>query len=710
MATHKSFGQQRVEAMGDWARKVVVPGMDQVTFVAIFNYVLAEQQPGGFWWEEGHNWNVVMTGVVLKSLAALRFKKGDRWPIQGGEGGIDLGVGFLTNEVARPDGRPEAVGEDIWDACQAALALAEFGPFPATKQMVRRINADWRNLYRSACEAAEGNIWAGPAYLAAMVDVMGGYEKLLGKDSGFAQAIEKLKGLAVQDPEGRTRFPATAPRDDMDLWTTSLVLRTLCTVQPGRQALVDRDQIQRITHWLLDRLAAKFWKKEAGMAPMLCARCLHGLRAAREWVDGPTRQRIEDAVEGGNKELAAFFGQQPVRLGGLKAYTAVVEYLADWMVPTPAGLLFHVARDLSDSVTARPEPQPRPGGLRIAWLSDLHVAAEDPTVPGSFNLLKRWAGTFMRFKGTPLTEHFQLRNVRTILERLTIDRPGHILITGDLTNYAQESQFRSLHDQLLSVQRSLLPADGSARSSTDGKLDPALWTILPGNHDVTDERACADPVRYNLGMFFNWFGSTYLPALTLTGYDNAFPMTKPLKTRDDAFSVRLIGLDSTVPAPVWRVGVNARGRIDAGQLTRLRDLFSAPAPHQITLVALHHHPIVVPELVSAVEDYFLGLKEGDGRDLVKLCANNGVSAILHGHFHHFSSWSGLTPTGGQMSIIGSAAGTVNLPGTSEEYLELREAERETATGVEQGLAVYTHRHVHDGSWAVSYTGIFLPCA
>ncbi len=66
----------------------------------------------------------------------------------------------------------------------------------------------------------------------------------------------------------------------------------------------------------------------------------------------------------------------------------------------------------------------------------------------------------MRFEGTPLTQHFQLRNLSTILNRIEILRPDHILVTGDLTNYAQEGQFRSVHDQFLSVQTRLERGEG----------------------------------------------------------------------------------------------------------------------------------------------------------------------------------------------------------------------------------------------------------
>jgi 3',5'-cyclic AMP phosphodiesterase CpdA len=399
----------------------------------------------------------------------------------------------------------------------------------------------------------------------------------------------------------------------------------------------------------------------------------------------------------------------PDRRGDLKAYTAVVEYLADWNIPAPAGLVFHASKSLASSAVARTKPEPRDGGLRIAWLSDLHVEADDKTVPGTFSPLKRFAGRFMQLKATPLTQYFKIRNMQTILGRVRELKPDHVLVTGDLTNYAHESQFRSVHDEFLNVQAKIRQEDASQGAPKPAKLDFNLWTILPGNHDVTNESTADGPVRPNLGMFFKYFGKAYDFEPQENNFDFAFPLVKNLKGRTSDMSVRLIGLDSTVSNPVWEVGVNARGRIDGEQMRRLTKRLSEEAPGAMMLVALHHHPIVVVELNSDIEDYFLSLKEADGRKLVKLCANTGVSAILHGHFHCFATWSGLTPSSQQMAIIGSPAGTVNILNNHEEFLELREADRETPDeGIQQGLALYSHQRWKDGTWVETFTGIFLP--
>ena len=122
----------------------------------------------------------------------------------------------------------------------------------------------------------------------------------------------------------------------------------------------------------------------------------------------------------------------------------------------------------------------------------------------------------------------------------------------------------------------------------------------------------------------------------------------------------------------------------------------APSGRAATLVSLHHHPIVVPELISETDDHFLSLDEADGRKLVQLCANTGVSAILHGHFHRFSNWAGRTSHSKTMSIIGSAAGTLVIPGADEEFLEPRECEHAPVSRQVQRSGVINSRAILGG--------------
>jgi 3',5'-cyclic AMP phosphodiesterase CpdA len=710
----KSFSQERIESLRDWAAKAIVPGLHQDIYSKILGHVREKQDDDGSWNMPPNQWQAVMTGVVVKVLAAMRFRRTDRWT-RGSKayGGVESALRFLKAVVGRASGPlgSGAIGEDIWDDCQALLALRAFDTQPEkdpiTIRLAKRINDDWEAIYAGEQKRKNRAKWCGSAYLAAMVDVMREYESDLGRGNDYDAALKALKGAETQDNK-LGWFTALNGDDEITLWNTSLSLRTLCA---ARDQFVDRDQVERIVEWILTQLEKDVYKDQGVQAPMFLARALHGLLAARAWVDTPMRDRVDRVLIDGNRELSAYFeGLEPAV--DLKAYTAVLEYLGALQIQTPAGLLFEAKKSLETAAVYREIPELRPNGLRIVWLSDLHLGGEKDLQPGrlsvvqrvlaAINPFQRWAESWMRFKGTPLAQHRPEQNLRTMLDYIAELKPDHILVTGDLTNYARIGQFEVARNLFLELQAKL-------RGNVSNTLDHLRWTILPGNHDISNESMLHNARKTCLGMFFRHFGDTFNPQPTDGEHDKAFPLVKYCRGSGTEKFLRLVGLDSNVNYPVWVVGMNASGRIDAEQMARLRDdVLRAPSPARMTLLVLHHHPIVVPQLGNELQDYFLALKVSDGNALIKLCADQGVSGILHGHYHAFSRWSGLTPAQQQLAIVGSPAGTLTAAGGPEiEFLELCEAERETPSGVEEGLALYRHRRESAG-WFATYTGVFLP--
>jgi hypothetical protein len=168
MASQLSFGQRRLASLAAWATRERLPGLEQETYSKILNPVIRQQQSDGSWTMPEHStWNVVMTSVILKSLSDLQFDIGDTWKNQQGQTvGIRLAVEFLSKAVKSTGGSVERVGDDIWDACQAAIALAAFGRHDDAMQMVRELNQDWKKLYDRSYNS-QGR-WSSPAYLAAL--------------------------------------------------------------------------------------------------------------------------------------------------------------------------------------------------------------------------------------------------------------------------------------------------------------------------------------------------------------------------------------------------------------------------------------------------------------------------------------------------------------------------------------------------------------
>ncbi|GAA4779227.1 phosphodiesterase [Microbacterium gilvum] len=156
-----------------------------------------------------------------------------------------------------------------------------------------------------------------------------------------------------------------------------------------------------------------------------------------------------------------------------------------------------------------------------------------------------------------------------------------LVLTGDLTDLAEESAYRRLRALVEPV---------AARLGA-----PVVW--VAGNHD---ERA---PLRS-----------------ALLGGE---PSLEPVTSVHDLGGLRLIALDSSVPG--WH-----HGRLGDEQLDWLRRELAEPAPLG-TLLALHH-----PPLPSHVPLFDI-LELQDQPALADAIRGTDVRAILAGHLHYATS-------------------------------------------------------------------------
>ena len=217
-----------------------------------------------------------MTAVVLKSLAILQFRREDSWSFtfhgQPASGSVEAGMRYLSDQLRGK--YTEEVGEAIWDPCQALLAVAAFGDKDVGSRHVQKIARDWKVLYKSALESEER--WNGPAYLAAMIDVLMCYGPELDTSvdiQDVAAALMACEQVADGQPTGA--FHSVGNDVNINRWTTALVLRTLCTLPQPNVPL-----IERCAHWLLGQFKAPGWEADVREAPMFMARCLDGIARA----------------------------------------------------------------------------------------------------------------------------------------------------------------------------------------------------------------------------------------------------------------------------------------------------------------------------------------------------------------------------------------------------------------------------------------------
>ena len=235
--------------------------------------------------------------------------------------------------------------------------------------------------------------------------------------------------------------------------------------------------------------------------------------------------------------------------------------------------------------------------MRIAHFSDLHLLSLEG-VPMRRFLNKRLTGWVnLRIKRGHIHHAAYVRAIAREIANAGVD---HVVITGDLTNLALESEFQLARDVL---QQDLV-------------FDPARVTVVPGNHDVYTRGAMAS--RRFETYFSDWLESD-LPELAVDTGGARFPV---VKLRGNA---AIVALSSAVP----RLPLVAAGEIGRAQLEALERVLNHPEVARRTLVlALHHPPL---HGWSRAQAHVEGLR--DAPELLSLLAPFSRGLVLHGHLH-----------------------------------------------------------------------------
>ncbi|MDP8998782.1 MAG: metallophosphoesterase [Myxococcota bacterium] len=235
--------------------------------------------------------------------------------------------------------------------------------------------------------------------------------------------------------------------------------------------------------------------------------------------------------------------------------------------------------------------------MRIAHFSDLHLLSLDG-VPVRRFMNKRITGWVnLRLKRASI---HRSEYVRAIAREIGARDFDHVVVTGDLTNLALESEYDLARDVL----------------ERDLGLDPSRVTVVPGNHDVYTRGAlsCRRFERY----FAPWLIGD-LPELAVDVNGGFFPV---VKLRG---SVAIIGLSSAVPRPP----MVAAGELGLAQIAALHRVLEHPEVARRTAVLGLHHPAVRPE--SRAKMYLEGLRDASALVAELRPIANGL--LLHGHLH-----------------------------------------------------------------------------
>jgi 3',5'-cyclic AMP phosphodiesterase CpdA len=260
--------------------------------------------------------------------------------------------------------------------------------------------------------------------------------------------------------------------------------------------------------------------------------------------------------------------------------------------------------------------------MKIAHVSDLHLLALDGVSPTRF-IGKRATGWLnIRLKRGSV---HRISHARAILRQIALVGVEHVVITGDLTNLALESEFALARDVL----------------QGDLGLDPSRVTIVPGNHDLYT-RGSARSRRFERS-FASWLESD-LPELATDVPGGRFPI---VKLRGP---VAIVALSSAVP----RLPLIAAGELGKAQLAALGRVLGHPEITRRGLVlALHHPPLRSDE--SRLKGYLEGLR--DAPELLAQIRALSRGLILHGHLHRRVQRT--VPSSGSVVQVGATSASLH---------------------------------------------------
>ena len=237
--------------------------------------------------------------------------------------------------------------------------------------------------------------------------------------------------------------------------------------------------------------------------------------------------------------------------------------------------------------------------MRIAHISDLHVLAL-AGVPRHRFLNKRLTGyANLRFKRNHVHRSSYVDSIAKEIARSEID---HVVVTGDLTNLALETEFEAARDLL---------ENGLGLSSRD-------VSVVPGNHDLYTAGALKSR-RFT--QFFAEYIQSDLPDLAAKTRLGPFPF---VRLRGPC---AIIGITTAVPRPPFV----ASGAIGKPQLDAFAKILAHPEVKKRTPVVLIHHPLHNPP--SKMKTLLEGLTDADelAAHLKQAVASHGL--VLHGHLH-----------------------------------------------------------------------------
>lgn len=247
-----------------------------------------------------------------------------------------------------------------------------------------------------------------------------------------------------------------------------------------------------------------------------------------------------------------------------------------------------------------------------------------------------------------------LVRIKRLIKYISSNSVDHLIISGDLTDNADESD-------LLLLKKLL---------TKEGFDDSAKLTIVPGNHDIfggpqkpTDIFTFPDrckEVNYDekLSMFNQIFSESFKDTITYSK-EFPYPFIKILN------KILIVGINSIAQYSKYKNPFASNGEVKLHQFNILNELlhkYNDNVYHKV--VVIHHHFNKIKNTKRSIagiwhniEKQTMKLKKK--KRLLSLFNKHNVDVVLHGHIHYneFYERKGI-------SFLNAGASTVGYSGKS----------------------------------------------
>uniref|UniRef100_A0A7V3E7H8 Metallophosphoesterase n=1 Tax=Ignavibacterium album TaxID=591197 RepID=A0A7V3E7H8_9BACT len=222
-----------------------------------------------------------------------------------------------------------------------------------------------------------------------------------------------------------------------------------------------------------------------------------------------------------------------------------------------------------------------------------------------------------------------LARIKKLIKYISEKSVDHLIVSGDLTDNAEESD--------LIILKRMLTKSGFS-SHTD-------LTVIPGNHDIFGgpqkpadifsfpERCKEIDYQAKLKFFKTIFKDTFHNNTNITE-DEDFPFLK------DLGSVKIIGINSVAEYSKYKNPFASNGEVKLDQFNKLSELLQKYSDTDaIKIVVIHHHfnkikntKRSIAGIWQNIEKQTMKLKKK--KRLLSLFRKYNIDLVLHGHIHY----------------------------------------------------------------------------